>query len=72
MGLRIREARAGNSLSQELLADRVGVDRKTISRVENGLISPKYDLIVDLAYALNVRVEWLVEDPGRPPHGSAS
>jgi len=54
-------------MSQEQLGEQVGVDRKTVNRIENGSASPSFDLVVDLAEALDVSVEWLVRDVHRPP-----
>lgn len=51
--------------SQEQLGERAGVDRKTINRIENGSSNPRYDLVVDLARALDMPVEWLVREPHR-------
>ncbi|NJQ14237.1 helix-turn-helix transcriptional regulator [Streptomyces bohaiensis] len=53
-GRRIREARLHRNLSQEQLADRVGLDRQTISRTEVGATSPRLDVILRIARALQV------------------
>lgn len=51
-GARLQVLRADAGLSQEQLAERVGVDRKTISRTENGHTDTSLDRIVTLAAAL--------------------
>ncbi len=51
---RVRRHRADRSLTQEQLAELAGLDRKTISRVENGHYSPSLDNVWALADALNV------------------
>lgn len=58
----LRTARKAHFWSQEELGERVGVDRKTVNRIENGSSSPTFDLVVNLAAALEMPVEWLVRD----------
>lgn len=58
----IREHRARLGLTQEELADRVGVTRKTINTVENGVFVPSTILALKLADEFGVAVEevfWL-------------
>ena len=57
----LREARAGRGLTQEALADLVGVTRKTINTVERGRFVPSTILALRLARALGVPVEKLFE-----------
>jgi putative transcriptional regulator len=47
------------SLTQAALAELVGVSRKTINTVENGVFTPSATLAIKLAQALNVPVEEL-------------
>jgi len=56
---RIKEARAELHLTQAELAERVGVTRKTVNTVENGVFTPSTLLALKLAQALNVPVEQL-------------
>lgn len=51
---KVRRNRADRSLTQEQLAELAGLDRKTISRVENGHYSPSLDNVWALADALNI------------------
>ncbi len=53
----IRVERARNDLTQEQLADLVGVTRKTVNTVETGKFVPSTVLALKLARALRVRVE---------------
>lgn len=64
VGRRIRDARLWANLSQERLAERAGIDRKTISRIENGHMSPSLDHLLDIAEAAGVQAVCLV--PGGP------
>ena len=55
----LREYRARHRLTQEQLAERVGVTRKTINTVENSVFVPSTVLALKLARALDARVEEL-------------
>ena len=61
---RIREERARRELTQADLAELVGVSRKTINTVENGVFIPSTVLALRLARALNTTVESLFQLPG--------
>jgi putative transcriptional regulator len=54
---RLRELRAERDLTQAGLAAEVGVSRKTINTVENGVFVPSTLLALKLAQALQIRVE---------------
>ncbi len=56
---RIKSERETAELTQAALAELVGVSRKTINTVENGVFTPSATLALKLAHALNVRVEEL-------------
>ena len=56
---RLREHRAAHGLTQEQLAERVGVTRKTINTVETGRFVPSTVLALKLARAFGVPVETL-------------
>jgi len=53
----LKDERARLGLTQAELADRVGVSRKTINTVENGIFVPSTLLALKLAAALDRRVE---------------
>jgi putative transcriptional regulator len=57
----LREHRARHRLTQEQLAERVGVTRKTINTVETGRFVPSTVLALKLARALGVPVEELFQ-----------
>jgi len=61
---RLNELRAERGLTQAALAELVGVSRKTINTVENGVFVPSTLLALKLARALGCRVEdiFSVED----------
>ena len=54
---RLRDLRAEQGLTQAALAERVGVSRKTINTVENGVFVPSAVLALRLARALGCPVE---------------
>ncbi len=56
---RLRDARVAAGWTQAELAERVGVSRKTINTVENGVFVPSTVLALKLARALDVSVEGL-------------
>jgi putative transcriptional regulator len=57
LGNRLKELRAQAGLTQAELADLVGVSRKTINTVENGVFTPSTTLALKLARALTARFE---------------
>ena len=58
---RLREVRARRNLTQADLAEMVGLSRKTINTVENGIFIPSTVLALRLAKALGTTVEGLFE-----------
>jgi putative transcriptional regulator len=54
---RLRELRAERDLTQAALAELVGVSRKTINTIENGVFVPSTLLALKLAQALGLKVE---------------
>ena len=54
---RIRELRARDRLSQEELAQRVGVRRETSGNLENGRCNPSLKLAMDIAQVFGTTVE---------------
>jgi len=59
-GERIRTRRLERGLTQIELAEAAGVDRKTISRIENSRFSPSLINIYAIADALNSEVRDLI------------
>ena len=58
---RLREERTKRQLTQGQLAELVGVSRKTINTVENGVFVPSTVLALQLARALETKVEELFQ-----------
>ena len=59
----LRSARAERGWTQADLAERVGVTRKTINTVENGVFVPSTVLALKLARALGMAVEEVFQLP---------
>jgi transcriptional regulator with XRE-family HTH domain len=60
MGERIRAARQKKAMSQEKLAEALGVSKGAVSQWETNATSPRKDLLASLADVLGVTVNWLV------------
>ena len=56
---RLKDCRAELGVTQAELAEHVGVTRKTVNTVENGIFTPSATLAIKLAQALGVSVEQL-------------
>ena len=61
--LRLKAARAGMDLSQQELADLVGVSRQTISAIEKGDYNPTIKLCVATCKALGKTLDELFWEP---------
>lgn len=51
--LKLKSARAAKDLSQQALADMVGVSRQTINAIEKGDYNPTIRLCIDICKALD-------------------
>lgn len=56
----VKHLRSIKGISQQSLADKIGVDRSTISRIENGEIETTIDNAIKLAKVFNVNLNELV------------
>ncbi len=57
--LKLKAARAGKDLSQQQLADAVGVSRQTINAIEKGDYNPTIKLCIAICQALNKTLDEL-------------
>lgn len=62
IGSRIKEARIKNGLTQEDLASSIGVTKGAIANYENGVSTPKVELLFKLFTALNCDANYLYQD----------
>lgn len=62
MGSRILEARTRKGLTQESLAEKIGVTKGAIANYENSVSFPKVDILFKLFEALDVDANFLYQD----------
>ena len=55
----IKDRRAELDVTQAELAEKIGVTRKTVNTIENGVFTPSATLAIKLAHALGLTVEQL-------------
>lgn len=60
--IRLLVARKKMGLSQIELAERAGTTNVQISRIENGNVMPKSDLLKKLSEILNVSMDYLMDE----------
>ncbi len=71
IGQRIRKIRKAHGLSQEMLAEQIGISTTHMSHIETGNTKLSLPVLVDLAAALEVRTDDLLCD-GEPVKRSAA
>ena len=62
LGNKLAEARKKQNLTQEQLAERLGVTRQAVSRWESDTAYPETDKIVRMAQILEVSCDYLLQD----------
>ncbi len=60
LGENIRKIRELKGFSQQNLADEIKVDQKTISRIEKGELSPKFETLAAISQVLSVSLSQLL------------
>lgn len=63
LGLRVRELRRAKDWTLEQAATQAGLARSTLSKIENGQMSPTYDALKKLAVGLEISVPQLFTPP---------
>ncbi len=63
LGLRVRELRKAHGWTLEQAAKQAGLARSTLSKIENGQMSPTYDALKKLAVGLEISVPQLFTPP---------
>lgn len=69
---RIQESRKKKGISQEQLAEVLGVSRQAVSKWESGQAMPELDKVIGMSEYFGVSTDWLlrgVEPAGDPPAG---
>ena len=67
MGAFLRQLRCEQGVTQEALAERLGVSARTVSRWENGTTMPDLVMVVELAKAFGVSIPELVGGGRKEP-----
>lgn len=62
VGQRIAESRKEHAMTQQQLADAVGISREHIARIEAGKYSVGLDILVKVAKALDMELEFVTKD----------
>ena len=68
---KLLELRRREGLSQEELADRLGVTRQSVSKWEGGTAMPELSKLIALSELFSVSVDYLVKDCQEEPEGPA-
>ena len=63
LGLRVRELRKAKNWTLEQAAKQAGLARSTLSKIENGQMSPTYDALKKVAVGLEISVPQLFTPP---------
>lgn len=63
--LRLKSARAALDISQQQLAEKVGVSRQTISAIEKGDYNPTINLCISICKALGKTLDELFWDQNK-------
>jgi transcriptional regulator with XRE-family HTH domain len=65
LGVRVRDLRKAHNWTLEQAAQQVGLARSTLSKIENGQMSPTYDALKKLAVGLEISVPQLFTPPAK-------
>ncbi|MFY0597185.1 MAG: helix-turn-helix transcriptional regulator [Cognatishimia sp.] len=65
LGVRVRELRKARNWTLEQAATQAGLARSTLSKIENGQMSPTYDALKKLAEGLEITVPQLFTQPSK-------
>ena len=60
-GRLLKELRSEKGLTQEQLSEMLGVSNRSISRWENGVNMPDFDLVIELANYYQISIEELLD-----------
>ena len=60
-GKRLRDIRTRNELTQEKMAEGIGIQPENYSRIENGLSFPKPENLVKISEILNIEISELFQ-----------
>ena len=55
----IKDLRTDNDVSQQTIADFIGIDRVSYNRIENGHYAIKFDYVIKIAEFYNISIDYL-------------
>lgn len=61
IGAFLKELRKEKGLTQEQLSEQLGITNRTVSRWENGINMPDFDLVIELADIYDINIEELLD-----------
>lgn len=64
---KLYDLRKKSGLSQEQLAERLGVSRQSVSKWESGRSVPEGDKLIAISECFNVSLDYLMRDGAEPP-----
>lgn len=68
---KLKELRIARGISQQDLAELVGVSRQTISKWENEIVQPSADNLMRLSQVFQLPLEAFLRDDWKPPEQQA-
>lgn len=68
VGFRILALRKESGLMQQELAQKLGIDRTTLSKIENGENAPTTIVLIKLMKLFSISVDWLLTGSGHREH----
>jgi len=60
LDVKLKQLRKKHKFTQEEIAKRINVERNTISRYENGNLTPKIETLIQLAIVYNTTTDYLL------------
>ncbi len=72
IGDKIAELRKQNGMSQEELADRMGISRQSVSKWESGQSQPEIEKLLQLSELFHVSTDYLLKEDTMPTVAKAA
>ena len=60
-GCKLKELRTGQKMTQQQLADRIGVAKSVVSYYESGDSYPSYDVLIRIAHVFHTSTDYLLD-----------
>lgn len=60
-GYKLKELRTGQKMTQQQLADRIGVAKSVVSYYESGDRYPSYDVLIRIAHVFHTSTDYLLD-----------